>query len=236
MSTIDFDGGEVLLIDKPENISSFGAVNRIKRAFVKKTKKKRYKVGHAGTLDPLATGLLILCSGKKTKTISNFQNMVKEYTGTIVLGATRPSYDLETDIDQTFDVSDITEKKIHETIASFIGEQQQLPPIFSAKKINGNRAYELARKGEEVILKPNLITIHEFEVLKIDMPNINVRIKCSKGTYIRSIAYDVGKALNNGGYLLNLRRTKIGEYSVENAQSIEEIQNRIFNSEFNPID
>lgn len=236
MNTIDFDGGEVLLIDKPENISSFGAVNRIKRAFVKKTKKKRYKVGHAGTLDPLATGLLILCSGKKTKTISSFQNMVKEYTGTIVLGATRPSYDLETDIDQTFDTSEITEEDIRETIASFIGEQQQLPPIFSAKKINGNRAYELARKGEEVILKPNLITIHEFEILNIDMPNIHVRIKCSKGTYIRSIAYDVGKALNNGGYLLNLRRTKIGEYSVENAQSIEETQNRIFNSEFNSID
>lgn len=231
-NSIDFYGGEVLLIDKPKDISSFGAVNRIKHAFVKKTGKKRYKIGHAGTLDPLATGLLILCSGKKTKTISGFQGMPKEYTGEIVLGATTPCYDLEMGIDKTFDYSHITEQEILDCAKSFIGENEQMPPIFSAKKVKGKRAYDLARKGEEVELKPNLITIHDFEVVKIEMPRVFFRIGCSKGTYIRSIAHDFGQKLNNGAHLDNLRRTKIGEYSVENAKSIEETQDRIFESEF----
>jgi|TARA_B110000908_G_scaffold31195_1_gene37082 tRNA pseudouridine55 synthase len=230
--SIDFYGGEVLLIDKPKDISSFGAVNRIKRAFIKQTGKKRYKIGHAGTLDPLATGLLIMCSGKKTKTISGFQGLPKEYTGEIVLGATTPCYDLEMEIDQTFDYSQITEQQILDCAKIFLGENNQMPPIFSAKKINGKRAYDLARNGEEVVLKPNLITIHEFEIVKIEMPKVSFRIACSKGTYIRSIAHDFGKKLNNGGYLENLRRTKIGEYSVEDAKSIEEIQDLIFDSEF----
>ncbi|MGB1039431.1 MAG: tRNA pseudouridine(55) synthase TruB [Flavobacteriales bacterium] len=232
LEPIDFYGGEVLLVDKPENISSFGAVNRIKRAFIRRTKKKRYKIGHAGTLDPLATGLLIMCSGKKTKTISGFQGLPKEYTGKIVLGATRPSFDIETEIDKTFDYSHLTEKEILACAESFLGENEQMPPIYSAKKVNGNRAYDLARKGEEVKLKPSLITIHEFEITKIELPDVHFRINCSKGTYIRSIAHDFGAKLNNGGYLLDLRRTKIGDYSVENAQSIEEIQDRIFDSEF----
>ena len=235
MKKLEFTTGEVILVDKPENISSFGAVNRIKRTFIKKTKKKRYKIGHAGTLDPLATGLLILCSGKKTKTISTFQGLPKEYTGIIVLGATRPSYDLETEIDQTFDYSSLTENQILELAKNMEGETNQLPPIFSAKKINGVRAYELARKGEKVEVKPNLITIYEFEITKIEMTNVHFRIKCSKGTYIRSIAYDFGKALNNGGYLQDLRRTKIGEYDVKNAKTIEEIQDWIFDSEYEPI-
>ncbi|MEN8928654.1 MAG: tRNA pseudouridine(55) synthase TruB [Flavobacteriales bacterium] len=229
---IDFYGGEVLLIDKPKDISSFGAVNRIKHAFVKQTGKKRYKIGHAGTLDPLATGLLILCSGKKTKTISGFQGLPKEYTGEIVLGGTTPCYDLEMPVDKTFDYSEITEKEIRECAETFIGENNQMPPIFSAKKIKGKRAYNLARSGEEVVLKPNLITIHEFEVVKIEMPRVFFRITCSKGTYIRSIAHDFGQKLNNGAHLDNLRRTKIGEYSVEDALSIEEIQDQIFESEF----
>lgn len=231
-NSVNFYDGEILLIDKPKDISSFGAVNRIKHAFVKKTRKKRYKIGHAGTLDPLATGLLIMCSGKKTKTISSFQGLPKEYTGEIVLGATTPSYDLETEIDQEFDYSNITEQEILDCAKSFLGENNQMPPIFSAKKINGKRAYNLARNGEEVELKPNLITIHEFEITQINMPKVSFRINCSKGTYIRSIAYDFGLKLNNGGYLENLRRTKIGDYSVEDAKSIQEIQEMIFNSDF----
>lgn len=234
MASLNFIDGEVLLVDKPGDISSFGAVNRLKRAFISKTKKKRYKIGHAGTLDPLATGLLIICSGKKTKTISGFQGLPKEYTGKIVLGATTPCYDLEMEIDQTFDYSDIREQQILDCAETFIGENNQMPPIFSAKKVKGKRAYDLARKGEEVILKPNLITIHEFEVIKIEMPKVSFRIVCSKGTYIRSIAHDFGQKLNNGAYLENLRRTKIGDYSVENALSIEEIQDQIFDSEFTP--
>ena len=177
---IDFHEGEVLLIDKPVDITSFGAVNRIKRAFIQVTKKKRYKIGHAGTLDPLATGLLIMCSGKKTKTISTFQNLPKEYTASIILGATTPSYDLELEIDQTFDISNITEKQIRECAETFIGEQDQLPPVFSAKKINGKRAYDLARAGEKVVMKPNKITIHEFEIIELNLPEIKVRISCSK--------------------------------------------------------
>ncbi len=232
---IDFYGGEVLLVDKPLNITSFGAVNRIKRAFIQVTKKKRYKIGHAGTLDPLATGLLIMCSGKKTKTISTFQDLPKEYTASIILGASTPCYDLEMEVDKTYDISDITEKQVIECAESFVGEQDQYPPIFSAKKIEGKRAYDLARAGEEVKMKPNRITIYEFEILEINLPEVKVRIKCSKGTYIRSIANDFGVKLNNGAYLTNLRRTKIGEYDVENAYSIEEIQQRIFDSEFTPL-
>ncbi len=234
--SVNFHDGEVILVDKPLKITSFGAVNRIKRVFIQQTKKKRYKIGHAGTLDPLATGLLIMCSGKKTKTISSFQDLPKEYTATIKLGATTPSYDLETEVDKTFDISEITEDEIMNCAASFIGEQDQLPPIFSAKKINGKRAYDLARAGEEVKVKTNRITIYEMEVLEIKLPEIKVRIACSKGTYIRSIAYDFGLKLKNGAHLTELRRTKIGEYNVNDARTIEEVQQWIFDSEFIPLD
>ncbi len=234
--SVNFHDGEVILIDKPLKITSFGAVNRIKRVFIQQTKKKRYKIGHAGTLDPLATGLLIMCSGKKTKTISSFQNLPKEYTATIKLGATTPSYDLETEVDKTFEISEITENDIRTCAASFIGEQDQLPPIFSAKKIDGKRAYNLARAGEEVKVKPNKISIYEMEVLEIKLPEVKVRIACSKGTYIRSIAYDFGVKLNNGAHLTELRRTKIGEYNVNDAYTIEEVQQWIFDSEFIPLD
>ncbi len=234
--SVNFHDGEVILIDKPLKITSFGAVNRIKRVFIQQTKKKRYKIGHAGTLDPLATGLLIMCSGKKTKTISSFQNLPKEYTATIKLGATTPSYDLETEVDKTFEISKITENDIMTCAASFIGEQDQLPPIFSAKKIDGKRAYNLARAGEEVKVKPNKISIYEMEVLEIKLPEVKVRIACSKGTYIRSIAYDFGVKLNNGAHLTELRRTKIGEYDVNDAHTIEEVQQWIFDSEFIPLD
>lgn len=233
--SVNFHDGEVILVDKPLKITSFGAVNRIKRVFIQQTKKKRYKIGHAGTLDPLATGLLIMCSGKKTKTISSFQNLPKEYTATITLGATTPSYDLETEIDNTFDISNITKEDILQCAESFVGEQNQLPPIFSAKKIDGKRAYNLARAGEEVKVKPNKITIYEMEVLEVNLPDIKVRIACSKGTYIRSIAFDFGEKLKNGAHLTELRRTKIGEYDVNDAHSIEEVQQWIFDSEFTPL-
>jgi len=209
--------GQVLLIDKPLHWTSFDVVNKLRYAILKKHNLKRFKVGHAGTLDPLATGLLIICVGKATKTINTFQNLDKEYTGTFFIGATTPSYDLETPIDQIFDTEHITEELILKTAQNFIGKQAQIPPIFSAIKKNGKKLYEHARKGESVTIKPRDIEIKEFEILKIEMPEIHFRVKVSKGTYIRSLAYDFGKALNSGAYLSALRRTKIGEFDVDNA-------------------
>lgn len=231
MKEVNFEG-DIILIDKPLNITSFGVVKRLKHSFVKVTKKKRYKIGHAGTLDPLASGLMILCNGKFTKRISTFQDLKKEYTGVITLGATTPSFDLETEVDNTFPTENITEQQLQDTAKSFLGENNQVPPIYSAKKIDGKRAYNYAREGEEVIMKPNLVTIHEFEITEIDMPHIHFRIGCSKGTYIRSIANDFGERLNNGGHLTALRRTKIGHYSVEDAFSIDEMKEIIDNSEY----
>ena len=219
--SVNFHDGEVILVDKPLKIISFGAVNRIKRVFIQQTKKKRYKIGHAGTLDPLASGLLIMCSGKKTKTISSFQNLPKEYTATIKLGATTPSYDLETEIDNTFDFSNITEADIYKTAAAFLGESEQMPPMFSAKKVDGKKAYIEARKGKSIKLSPRSILISSFSIEKIEMPNVYFRISCSKGTYIRSIAYDFGVKLENGGHLSQLCRTKIGDYSLANAHEID---------------
>jgi len=209
--------GQVLLIDKPLHWTSFDVVNKLRYAILKKHNLKRFKVGHAGTLDPLATGLLIICVGKATKTINTFQNLDKEYTGTFFIGATTPSYDLETPVDQTFDTEYITEELILKTAQNFIGKQAQIPPIFSAIKKNGKKLYEHARKGEIVTIKPRDIEIKEFEILKIEMPEIHFRVKVSKGTYIRSLAYDFGKALKSGAYLSALRRTKIGDFDVDNA-------------------
>ena len=227
--TYDFKAGEVLLVDKPLEWTSFDVVNKLRYELKHKTGVKRFKVGHAGTLDPLASGLLIICCGKATKTIDSYMGMPKEYTGTIVLGATRPSYDMETEIDQTFDISNLTEEQILEVVPEFLGELNQIPPLFSAKKIDGKKAYELARKGSDIELKPNQITIYEFELTRIELPEVDFRVKCSKGTYIRSLAHDFGKALNNGAYLAALRRTAIGDFRVEQAKSIEnwivEIQN-----------
>ena len=183
---------------------------------------KKIKVGHAGTLDPLATGLLILCTGKQTKSIETYQGQVKEYTGTFVLGATTPSYDLETDIDQTFSTKHITKELIHNTTKQFVGKIQQKPPIFSAIKKDGKRLYELAREGKTTEIKTREIEIFEFDITKIDLPNLEFRVVCSKGTYIRSLAYDFGLALNSGAHLSVLRRTKIGNFSVDNALSIDE--------------
>lgn len=213
----DFLEGQIILIDKPLTWSSFQAVNKLKYILKRKFDlPKKFKIGHAGTLDPLATGLLIICTGKFTKKITEIQAQAKEYTGTITVGATTPSYDLETEINATFPTEHITEALILETTKQFIGEIDQKPPVFSAIKKDGKRLYEHARAGEEIEIASRKTTIYEFEITRIALPEIDFRVKCSKGTYIRSLAFDFGNALNSGGYLTALRRTKIGDYSVAN--------------------
>jgi len=225
METLEaYKEGKVLLIDKPLNWTSFQVVNKIRWLIKQQFEIKKIKVGHAGTLDPLATGLLILCTGKFTKSIETYQAQVKEYTGTITLGATTPSYDLESEVDQTFDISGITKEDILQNTQHFIGEIQQQPPIFSALKKDGKRLYEYAREGEHVEIPKRTIAINEFEITNIDMPNVEFRVVCSKGTYIRSLAHDFGKMLNNGAHLSALRRTKIGDFSVDNAVGVLEFE------------
>jgi tRNA pseudouridine55 synthase len=221
MTSEDYQNGQVLLIDKPLNWTSFQAVNKIKYALINKVGlPKKFKIGHAGTLDPLASGLLLICTGKFTKKISELQGQAKEYTGTFHIGATTPSYDLETEIDETFPISHIDEELIHETVKQFLGEINQKPPIYSAIKKDGVRLYEHARAGETIEIEYRKTTIHEFEITRIDLPAIDFRVICSKGTYIRSLAFDFGKALNSGAHLTALRRTKIGDYHVENAADV----------------
>ena len=217
----DFISGQVLLIDKPLNWTSFQVVNKLRWKIRKSFNIKKIKVGHAGTLDPLATGLLIICTGKMTKQIDEFQGQDKEYTGTITLGGTTSSFDLETEIDKTFPIDHITSELIYSSTAKFIGDIQQYPPIFSAIKKDGKRLYEFARAGEHVEIKPRIITIKEFEITKIDGIKVDFRVVCSKGTYIRSLAHDFGKALNSGAHLSALRRTKIGVFKVDEAHSID---------------
>ena len=221
MSAEDYLNGQILLIDKPLNWSSFQAVNKLKYALINKVGlPKKFKIGHAGTLDPLATGLLLVCTGKFTKRISELQGQAKEYTGTFFIGATTPSYDLETEIDENFPISHIDEVLIHETVKQFLGEIDQKPPIYSAIKKDGVRLYEHARAGETVEIATRKTTIHEFEITRIALPEIDFRVVCSKGTYIRSLAYDFGKAMHSGSHLTALRRTKIGDYNVENAVDV----------------
>ncbi len=220
---LNLPDGIVLLIDKPLGWTSFDAVNKIRYA----CGGRKIKVGHAGTLDPLASGLLIICVGKKTKTIDGIQGQEKEYTGTFTLGATTPSFDLETEIDKTFPTEHISEEKIKQVAEGFIGYQEQTPPIFSAIKIEGKRAYNSARKGEKVEMKKRSITIDEFEITKINLPEVNFRIKCSKGTYIRSIANDFGERLESGSHLSSLRRTKIGDYNIKDAKNLLELAETI---------
>lgn len=219
--------GQVLLIDKPLHWTSFQVVNRMRSAIKKKFDLKKIKVGHAGTLDPLATGLLIICTGKFTKKIDEYQGLFKEYTGTFTVGKTTPSYDLETDFNEQFSFDHLTDELIKETTHQFIGEIDQVPPIFSAIQVDGKRAYDSARKGKSLELTSRKVTIHEFEINNINLPLIDFRIKCSKGTYIRSIANDFGKAMNTGSHLSALRRTKIGEFSVENAMSLDDFLQQI---------
>ena len=224
----EYQEGQVLLIDKPLNWTSFQAVNKLKYALINQVGlPKKFKIGHAGTLDPLATGLLLVCTGKFTKRIAEFQGQAKEYTGTFFIGATTPSYDLETEIDFRFPSNHINNELIHETVKQFIGEIDQIPPIFSAIKKDGVRLYEHARAGETIEISPRKTTIHEFEITRISLPEIDFRIKCSKGTYIRSVAFDFGKAMNSGSHLTALRRTKIGDYDVNNGVGVEEFVSKM---------
>ncbi|MDF0715137.1 tRNA pseudouridine(55) synthase TruB [Muricauda sp. 334s03] len=223
----DFLSGQILLIDKPLEWTSFQAVNALKWAIRKKFGLKKIKIGHAGTLDPLATGLLIICTGKFTKKIPELQGQVKEYTGTFTLGATTPSYDLETEVNETFPTEHITDASIKEATTQFFGEIDQVPPIFSALKKDGKRLYELAREGKQVEVKSRKIEILEFEITRIELPEVDFRVVCSKGTYIRSLAHDFGKVLDSGGYLSKLRRTKIGDYNVNNATSPNDFKEKL---------
>ena len=211
--------GHVFLIDKPLDWTSFDVVNKIRWNIRKAYNLKKIKVGHAGTLDPKATGLLLVCTGKWTKRIDEFQAQEKTYTGTIKLGVTTPTYDLESEEDQTFPIEHITEEIIHEATKQFIGEIEQFPPMHSAVKVDGKRLYELAREGQEIERKARKITIHDFKITTINLPFVDFEVNCSKGTYIRSLAFDFGKAVNSGGYLTALRRTKIGEFDVINAEN-----------------
>ncbi len=223
----DFLNGQIVLIDKPLHWTSFQAVNKMKWLLKSKLGLKKIKIGHAGTLDPLASGLLLVCTGKFTKRISELQGQAKEYTGTFFIGATTPSYDLETEIDQKFPTSHIDEALIHQTVEQFLGEIDQKPPIFSAIKKDGVRLYEHARAGETVEIAFRKTTIHEFGITRIALPEIDFRVVCSKGTYIRSLAFDFGKAMQSGSHLTVLRRTKIGDYDVKDTISLEEFENTI---------
>lgn len=217
----DYLSGQVLLIDKPLHWTSFQVVNKLRWEIRQAFNIKKIKVGHAGTLDPLATGLLVICTGKMTKNIDDFQAQIKEYTGTFVLGGTTPSYDLETEIDQNYSTDHLTTDLIHRTTQQFIGKISQFPPVFSALKKDGKRLYEFARAGESVDIPSRQVHISEFEITQIESLNVHFRVACSKGTYIRSLANDFGKALNSGAHLSALRRTKIGDFDVENSVTIE---------------
>ncbi|NDW13864.1 tRNA pseudouridine(55) synthase TruB [Bacteroides sp. 214] len=211
---MNFIEGEILYFNKPLHWTSFDLVGKVRYQLSRKLNVKKLKVGHAGTLDPLATGVMIICTGRATKRIEEFQYQTKEYVATIQLGATTPSYDLEHEIDATYPWKHITKDLVEETLKTFIGEIQQIPPAFSACKIDGKRAYDLARKGKEVKLEPKLLVIDEIELLTCDLPEIKIRVVCSKGTYIRALARDIGEALNSGAHLTALERTRIGEITT----------------------
>jgi tRNA pseudouridine55 synthase len=214
--------GSILIFDKPYRCTSFDLVNKVKH-FIKREMKLKLKVGHAGTLDPLATGVLIVAVGKATKQIPQFQAEEKEYTGTFRVGATTPTFDLEKEIDYTFEYLHITKEIAQQTALRFMGEIEQIPPQFSAVKIDGKRAFDYARSGKEVEIKPKTVTVSEFEITRFDLPDIDFRIVCSKGTYIRSIARDFGAALQSGAHLTALRRTRTGPFRVENAIQLKSI-------------
>lgn len=219
MKLEDYATGQLLLVNKPYKWTSFDVVGKLRNAF----KPLKLKVGHAGTLDPLATGLLIICTGKMTKQIDSFQAQEKEYTGTFVMGATTPTYDLESEPEQKFSIDSLTEEQLRAACAQFTGEIQQYPPAHSAIKVDGERLYEKARRGEEVELKARTVTITEFELTRIELPEVDFRVVCSKGTYIRSLANDFGAALNNAAYLSRLRRTRSGDFRIEDAREVMEL-------------
>lgn len=217
----DFESGKVLLVDKPKDWTSFDVVKKLRHAIRIK------KIGHAGTLDPMATGLLILCTGKFTKKIEEFMGAEKEYEGTLVLGATTPSYDAESEVDATFPWEHISEEDLRRQASSMTGDISQMPPIFSALKVDGKRAYDLARQGKEVKLEPRQVHIREFEITAVRWPEVDFRVSCSKGTYIRSLAYDFGKALGSGAYLNRLVRTRIGDFKLAEARNLLELVDEI---------
>ena len=219
---IDFQEGYTMLVDKPYEWTSFDVVNKLRWNIKQKLGVKKIKVGHAGTLDPLATGLLVICTGKNTKLIEGFTNDTKQYTGTFLLGKTTPSYDLETEYNQEFPTEHITAELLEEVRLSFMGVQQQVPPIFSAKQVDGQRAYDLARAGKHIELKANTVEIHDFQITANRFPEIDVYIHCSKGTYIRSIAADFGQKLNSGATMIALRRTASGDFKIENSKTVED--------------
>lgn len=220
---MDFQQGEVLYFNKPLGWTSFDLVNKIRNRLSKAIGVKKLKVGHAGTLDPLATGVMIVCTGKSTKLIETFQYQTKEYIAEIRLGATTPSFDLETDIDQSFPFEHITEVESERVLSTFVGSIMQIPPAYSANKVNGVRAYEMARKGEMVELKAKELVIDEIELLDFALPVIKIRVVCSKGTYIRALARDIGVALKSGGHLISLERTRIGEVMLKQCLNVEDI-------------
>lgn len=219
---MDFITGEILYIDKPLKWTSFDVVKRIRGVLLRRLKRKKFKVGHAGTLDPLATGVMIICTGKATKQIESLQAEVKEYVAEITFGATTPSFDLETEIDATYPISHISRELVENTLSQFTGEINQVPPAFSACKIDGHRAYKMARKGEDVNLKAKTLVIDEIELLSYSQEKISVRIVCSKGTYIRALARDIGEALGTGAHLTALRRTRVGNVKIEDCMSVDD--------------
>ena len=223
---MDFISGEILAFDKPYKWTSFDVVGKVRWLLCRKLGVKKLKVGHTGTLDPLATGVVVVCTGKKTKLIDQLQQHIKEYVAVLQLGATTPSYDLEKEIDCTYPTEHITRALIEEVIPTFLGEQWQIPPIFSAVKIDGKRAYKLARKGEEVDLQAKLLTIDSIDVLEFNeaLMQLKIRVVCSKGTYIRALARDIGKALNSGAHLIELRRTRVGDIRVEDFLTIQDFE------------
>ena len=218
---MDFISGEIIGIDKPLGWTSFDAVKRLRGAIQRRLRVKKFKVGHAGTLDPLATGVLIVCTGRATRQIEVLQNGSKEYVAEITLGATTPSFDLETEIDATYPWEHITLDRVNEVLPRFIGKVMQVPPVFSAVKVDGKRAYNLARKGKEVELKAKPLEIKEIEVVKFEAPVLTIRVVCSKGTYIRALARDIGEALGSGGHLTALRRTRVGEIRIDDCLSVD---------------
>ncbi len=221
---MNFKAGEVLYFDKPLKWTSFAVVNKIRYHISRKLGVKKLKVGHAGTLDPLATGVMIICTGKATKRIEEFQYHTKEYIATLQLGATTPSFDLEKEIDATYPTEHITREKVEEVLKQFVGTIEQVPPVFSACKVDGKRAYDLARKGDEVELKAKTLVIDEIELLECNLPEIKIRVVCSKGTYIRALARDIGQALNSGAHLTGLIRTRVGEVKLEDCMKVEDFE------------
>ncbi|MBQ7192668.1 MAG: tRNA pseudouridine(55) synthase TruB [Paludibacteraceae bacterium] len=230
---MDFIEGEILTFDKPYGWTSFDVVGKVRWLLCRRLGVKKLKVGHTGTLDPLATGVVVVCTGRKTKLIDELQNHTKEYVATLQLGATTPSFDLEKPVDATYPVEHITPELVEQVIPSFQGEQWQVPPMFSAVKVDGKRAYKLARKGEEVELKPKLLVIDEIEIIRFDQATmqLTLRIVCSKGTYIRALARDIGQRLNSGAHLIALRRTRVGDRKLEEALSIEQFEKMLDSEE-----